>query len=757
MATVDEQLSTPSSSATAEAEAEAEGLSTNTPPGSSLAHLPIIDLPHRWAEHGELMAGTSPEACPRCKWSGKPEHLFDRVLAFRGEDRQNFNEPFKCAACEIMRSALTVARDRYRAPSTSSSAMMSNIVVVHYGGLRDKAHWATFISARAPQSDIDRYKIARRDISKDHQLSPTSSAWAQERITECVRSHTHCQSQSDDSFLPTRLIQLHSDGKGLNLRLADHQSVPPGSRYVALSYCWGGHKPSCMTTSERLKANTVSLDWNGLPRTFQDAAKFTFSLGINYLWIDSICIIQGDKEDWQREAGKMCAVYQNSYLTLAALAGSDSTYGLRTTSVEQVSVPFARLRLAENTYTLYMRRLHYFGRQWIILSDTRSGRLPLLSRAWTFQERIVSPRVMFFTESEMIYECLGGVQCECGDAQSDQSQSTKRKIYMATRACSSNAAALSVGKSPSVTLIDNGMSASVVSNNLTGMINVDKEARDIAETWRLQVVVNYAPLSFSVPRDRLPALGALAEQFQRVRVGEDYLAGLWSGSLLQDLLWYCGSIRPKSPLNKDKDTLQRPFSLPTWSWASLQSYKSHISTPDAPAYKATVVEAHCTYAEGNSFGILENSKLVLRGRILACTLEWCPYEEDLYPRLCFKDEKVWRLVADPRVPDKWCLDTDIRMDRDQDGCQTAPLHQQVYILEIVRKGYTHHLYPFEGWQFLILRREGEDEHIYTRGGIMTCRSPSPNHERTHALPQEPDGTFESFFEAHSVMTTCEIR
>lgn len=104
------------------------------------------------------------------------------------------------------------------------------------------------------------------------------------------------------------------------------------------------------------------MSWDTLPLTFQDAAAFSLSLGIQYLWIDSICIIQEDEEDWRREAERMYAVHKNSYLMLAALSGHDSTYGLRNMSVEKDSVLLAELRISETNYPLYMRRNHYLDR-----------------------------------------------------------------------------------------------------------------------------------------------------------------------------------------------------------------------------------------------------------------------------------------------------------------------------------------------------------------------------------------------------------
>ena len=114
----------------------------------------------------------------------------------------------------------------------------------------------------------------------------------------------------------------------------------------------------------------------------------------------------------------MHAVYKNSYLTLAALTGCDRTSGLRNMSIRQDSVLLAKLPIDQAIYPLYLRRNHYLdgvdaGNIKGSFADT-CRRYPLLSRAWAYQERTISPRVIFFTESEMIFQCLNNADCECG-------------------------------------------------------------------------------------------------------------------------------------------------------------------------------------------------------------------------------------------------------------------------------------------------------------------------------------------------------
>lgn len=233
-----------------------------------------------------------------------------------------------------------------------------------------------------------------------------------------------------------------------------------------------------------------------------------------------------------------------------------------------------------------------------------------------------------------------------------------------------------------------------------------KRTREAAKAWRHEVVWEYTVLALSMPRDRLPAIGAIAEQFQRVRVGEAYLAGLWSGTLLEDLLW---TSAPELESPKSKGRLERPFSLPTWSWASLNSRMAY-HLEGATVTKAEVLEADCSYLGDREFGVLQNSKLILRGRVLHSLLKWT----DADVSLCFHNGDAWTEFSDSIVG-VWRL-LWINMGQDQDGAQNIPPHQEYDILEISRSA--DELSSRTKWHLLLLRREGPDNFVYTRAGLV---------------------------------------
>lgn len=159
--------------------------------------------------------------------------------------------------------------------------------------------------------------------------------WVKSHLSTCENCHGSCNDASpgaQTSFLPTRLIDIAAfgaSGAG-DVVLRDTSDIIDASsvRYIALSYCWGGLVPESQTTHQTLQEGKTRIPCDTLPRTFQDAADFASRLGIRYLWIDSICIIQGDQGDWLRESARMYHVYGNAYLTLAASHAYDANGGL---------------------------------------------------------------------------------------------------------------------------------------------------------------------------------------------------------------------------------------------------------------------------------------------------------------------------------------------------------------------------------------------------------------------------------------------
>ncbi|KAH7076852.1 heterokaryon incompatibility protein-domain-containing protein [Paraphoma chrysanthemicola] len=140
-------------------------------------------------------------------------------------------------------------------------------------------------------------------------------------IQTCLSSASHSACSGfnlEQQSLPTRVIDV---GSGTN---PPFLFITGGKveRYCTLSYCWGQCSTAYNTTRDNLVAHEKELPIVSpelkMPKTYHDAIVITRHLGVRYLWIDAICIVQDDPEDWRAEAAKMKDIYQNSYCTIAA-------------------------------------------------------------------------------------------------------------------------------------------------------------------------------------------------------------------------------------------------------------------------------------------------------------------------------------------------------------------------------------------------------------------------------------------------------
>lgn len=216
-------------------------------------------------------------------------------------------------------------------------------------------------------------------------------------LEEC-KTHHSCLERSDAtvSMLPTRLLDISTD----QVRLCLSEELDPQTNYAALSHCWGAGKFLTLKT-ENVKQFMDCIPPEALSQTFLDGISITRYLGLQYLWIDSLCIVQDDAKDWAFESALMCQVYGLSTITIAASGASDGSKGcffersgtwnclLRGKSESEPLVAYARAAL--------------WG---------RLRMMPLSKRGWVVQERVLPRRTVFFTQKELFWECDERAACE---------------------------------------------------------------------------------------------------------------------------------------------------------------------------------------------------------------------------------------------------------------------------------------------------------------------------------------------------------
>ena len=172
--------------------------------------------------------------------------------------------------------------------------------------------------------------------------------------------------------------------------------------YMALSHRWGEGDEQFRTDKSNFETRCKEINFHELPKTFQDAVTVTRKLGVEYLWIDTLCIIQDDDDDRRRECSRMEQVFASAYCTLAATSAQDCSQGLFREDNDVSLGP-------ENGYkSLCIREVDEdFSR------DVEQAELN--QRGWVFQERALSRRIIHFTAAQTYWECGKMVSCESAD------------------------------------------------------------------------------------------------------------------------------------------------------------------------------------------------------------------------------------------------------------------------------------------------------------------------------------------------------
>ncbi|KAL6704532.1 hypothetical protein ACN47E_008161 [Coniothyrium glycines] len=363
----------------------------------------------------------------------------------------------------------------------------------------------------------------------------TISSW----LKRCEAAHGFC-SLGKDSPLPSRVLDL-GENSGTDadvIRLLETDTEKLGS-YCCLSHRWiDGDTPT--TTADNLQERLRGIDLPSLPLKYQDAIAVTRSIGIRYLWIDSLCILQEDKADWLKEAPRMADYYGNAYLTISAAMAVEK--GQRIFS--KASSGTGTINIANEDKFLYA--VHYR----LPLSHTSN---PLHDRGWIFQEYMLSRRVLHFVKDEVIWECREATWCECGRVAEDFGG------MLHVGPMTSSHQSFSYRKK----------------RRFHGSLYLKPPPERLKNLW-MELIHEYSGKHLTFGSDVFPALAGIVKEMQKQRKC-GYYAGLWEDTLVSDLLWESedeewypdGHLFPKP----DK------WRAPSWSWASSTAW---INWPCCP-------------------------------------------------------------------------------------------------------------------------------------------------------------------------------
>jgi hypothetical protein len=219
---------------------------------------------------------------------------------------------------------------------------------------------------------------------------------------------SRCVPERSFEVKPARVLRVSNGADSLDMvQFVATESLENFADYVALSHCWGSDAngtPWCTTRQNVTERLSQGILVESLPANFRDAIQVTREIGEEYLWIDSLCIIQGDIDDWIAEGHKMAGIFRNAYCVLAASSATSSLQGFLQRPASESDAHY--VVVPESSYgPLYISSaIDDFA------GDVEQGILN--TRGWVLQERVLARRTIHFTNRQTYWECGGGIRCE---------------------------------------------------------------------------------------------------------------------------------------------------------------------------------------------------------------------------------------------------------------------------------------------------------------------------------------------------------
>ncbi|KAF4436564.1 serine/threonine protein kinase [Fusarium austroafricanum] len=358
-------------------------------------------------------------------------------------------------------------------------------------------------------------------------------------LKDCDLNHPQCRpTNSSDLRVPTRLIGVSPDDTG-NLKVYlrettnDMCHAKNDLRYIALSHPWGSeneYNHFCTTRENLASRLSAGIDINEFPNTFRHAIEVTQKLGVPYLWIDSLCIVQGPGGDFDTEAKRMESVFSSAYCVIAASRANGTSSGFLWERPEREMVKLDQYSPNESVYVCEaIDNFQY---------DVIEGALN--KRGWVLQERALAPRTIYFTEKQTYWECGQGVRCET-----------------LTKLTNSQAAFLGDSNFPKLAM---------------------RSSRGAKIRFYESLYKQYSSLDFTKLHDRPIAIAGLEQRLVSAFKTEGGYGVFNGGFFGRSLLWMRDT-NQSAGLTMIEFPRDQKFRVPTWSWMAYDGPITYLNIP----------------------------------------------------------------------------------------------------------------------------------------------------------------------------------
>jgi hypothetical protein len=499
----------------------------------------------------------------------------------------------------------------------------------------------------------------------------TLSEW----LTECINEHPKCQNTlSRDAPLAKRILEVLTDSGEPLLRLVSSENVDLHRvPYVVLSHCWGGVDIDSKTTLANVDGYYTSIDISDLPMTFREAIQITRALKLRYLWIDSLCIIQKHAPDWECESSKMASIFRNATITLSASTASNSTQGCGITTILPPSTQFtlpARAAFGQTQAYLSIREITTSdpgeeGRKSLMHS-------PIHKRAWIFQEKFLSRRILHATHGLFIYQCATHIESEDSLAH-DIGRGEYWKKWEVLPSHVPEHVVRVVGHKPG-------------------------SFRDIRNRW-WGWVPDYARRELTNPKDNYAALAGVIALYRDMTRDEPVL-GMWRNDLVLHLGWQTSYDGVRFPSDYKPEERR-----PSWTW---------MSFPHGTAHPIHVVE----FENINRAFTPHELSLTIRykAKVLDINVKWSGrplVTSPSHATLRLEGLKHRLPKRDYKAGGEFHLDRGIVDPNDNREYDVFALYANE------REGFLKHLLPTLQTTYLVLEAVNREQNVYRRIGCYS--------------------------------------